>query len=44
NFRGAILPETGGSGTTPYIAAGTTLMAAAYVIHRMRRRRGEGRA
>lgn len=44
NYRGAILPETGGSGTTPYIAAGTTLMAAAYVIHRTRRRRGEGRA
>lgn len=44
NYRGAILPETGGSGTTPYIAAGTALMAAAYVIHRMRRRRREGRA
>ena len=44
NYRGAILPETGGSGTMSYIAAGTTLMAAAYVIHRMRRRRGEGRA
>lgn len=44
NFQGAILPETGGSGTTPYIAAGTTLIAVAYVIHRMRRRRGEGRA
>lgn len=44
NYRGVILPETGGSGTTPYIAAGATLISAAYVIHRMRRRRGEGRA
>lgn len=44
NYRGATLPETGGSGTTSYVAAGTTLMAAAYVIHRTRRRRGEGRA
>lgn len=44
NYRGATLPKTGGSGTAPYIAAGATLMAAAYVIHRTRRRREEGRA
>ncbi len=38
------LPETGGSGTTPYLFSGLAIMAASLTVIYLKRRKGEGKA